>query len=46
MPWTPMPEISATEVSPLLVVKKSRSYKILVDVSDARRKNIFPSTAH
>jgi hypothetical protein len=36
-------ETSTTEVSPLLATKKSRSYGILVDVSDARRKDTFPS---
>jgi hypothetical protein len=38
-------ETSTVEVSPLLAIKKSRSYKILADVSDARRKDIFPNTA-
>jgi hypothetical protein len=37
------PETSTIEVLPLLVTKKSRSYKILADVLDARRKDIFPS---
>jgi hypothetical protein len=32
-------ETSTAEVSPLLATKKSRSYKILVDVSDARRRD-------
>jgi len=27
------------------VIKKSRSYEILADVSDARRKDTFPSIA-
>jgi hypothetical protein len=40
-----MPGILAVEVSPLLQIKKSRSYEILADVSDARRKDTFPSTA-
>jgi hypothetical protein len=40
-----MPEISATEVLPLLVIKKNRSYETLADVSDARRKGISPDTA-
>jgi len=40
-----MPEILATEVSLLLWMKKNRSYEILADVSDARRKDIFPNTA-
>jgi len=31
------------EVSPLLVLKKNRSYEILADVLDARRKDIFPN---
>jgi hypothetical protein len=38
-------EISTTEVLPLLVMKRNKSYEILADVSDARRKNISPNTA-
>jgi hypothetical protein len=41
-----MPEISAMKVSPLLVMKKSRSYEILADVSDARKKNTFQVLPH
>jgi hypothetical protein len=40
-----MLEILAAEVSPLLVMKRNRSYEILADVSDARRKDIFLNTA-
>jgi hypothetical protein len=32
-------ETSTAEVSPLLAMKKNRSYEILVDVSDVRRKD-------
>ena len=39
-----MLEILAAEVSPLLVMKRNRSYEILADVSDARRKDIFLNT--
>jgi len=45
MLWTLIQETSTTEVSPLLATKKSRSYGILVDVSDARRKDTFQSIA-
>jgi len=38
-------ETSTTEVLPLLVIKKSRNYEILADVSDARRKDTFPNIA-
>jgi hypothetical protein len=44
MPWTLIPEILAVEVLPLLAMKKNKSYEILADVLDARRKDIFPST--
>jgi hypothetical protein len=33
-------ETSTAEVSPLLAPKRNRNYKILADVSDARRKDI------
>jgi hypothetical protein len=45
MQWTLTLETSTTEVSPLLAIKKSRSYEILADVSDARRKDTFPRIA-
>ena len=44
MPWTSIPEISAAEVSPLLAMKKNRSYVTLADVLDAKRRVIFPSS--
>jgi hypothetical protein len=40
-----IPETSTMEVLPLLAIKKSRSYEILADVSDARRKDISLSIA-
>ena len=40
-----MPELSAMEVSPLLAIKRNRSYEILVDVSDAKKKDTFPNIA-
>jgi len=40
-----MLEILAVEVSILSQKKRNRSYKILVNVSDARRKDTFPSIA-
>jgi hypothetical protein len=45
MPWTSIQETSITEVLLLLVMKKNRSYEILVDASDAGRKGIFLSIA-
>jgi hypothetical protein len=44
MLWTLIQEISAAEVSPLLAPKKNRSYVILADVSDARRRVISLNT--
>jgi hypothetical protein len=44
MLWTLILEISAVEVLPPLAMKKSRSYKTLADVLDARRKDTFPSS--
>jgi hypothetical protein len=38
--WMLIQETSTVEVLPLLAMKKSKSYEILVDVSDARRKDI------
>jgi hypothetical protein len=43
--WMLIQETSTTEVSPLLAPKKNRSYKILADVLDARRKDTSPSIA-
>jgi hypothetical protein len=40
MLWTSIQETSTMEVSLLLAPKKNRSYEILADVSDARRKDI------
>jgi hypothetical protein len=44
MPWTLIQEISATEVSPLLVKKTNKSYMTLADVSDAKRRVTSPSS--
>ena len=40
-----MLETLAVEVSILLLMRKNRSYGILVDVLDARRKDIFLNIA-
>jgi len=45
MLWTLMLETLAVEVSILLLMRKNRSYGILVDVLDARRKDIFLNIA-
>jgi hypothetical protein len=37
-------ELSAAEVSPLLVKKKNRNYMTLADVSGAKRRVTFPSS--
>jgi hypothetical protein len=44
-PWMLIQETSTIEVSPLLVMKKNRSYKTLADVSDARRRDTSLSIA-
>jgi hypothetical protein len=38
-------EISAEKDSSPLLKKRSKSYRILVDVSGARRKDMFPNIA-
>jgi hypothetical protein len=44
-PWMLMLEISAEEDSSPLLKKRSKSYRILVDVLGARRKDMFPNIA-